>query len=349
MLQSLKLTNFRNYSNLSLELPAGLTVLLGQNASGKTNILEAIYFFATLKSFRSVKLPDLVSFNADFTRLELQTAHNLFSASWQKEQGKRTLQLNGKSASALKFIDNFSAVLFTPDDLVLLTGEPTLRRRFLDSLLVRLSGENAHLLKRYSLSVKNRNALLLEQAGESELSFWEDKIAQDGFQIWAERKKLVLKINALLLDKASDFPPSFGLQIKLPFHPASASVEAFSAALKENRQRDSHRGVTSVGPHRDDFDVYLDTKNLKTHGSRGEQRTAVVALKFAEAHVIEELKNHRPVLLLDDIFSELDEERSAALGKFIGSYQTLLTCTVLPPVTPAKVLTISNGKILNQA
>lgn len=344
-IKRIKLKNFRNYAFSEINFSDGINILKGKNAAGKTNILEAIQYFGILKSFRSVSSSDLILYNADTAYLKLETENHTFEAGWEKSSRAKNLKIDDKKAKTIDFLKNFCTVLFTPDDLLLVSGEPSRRRNFLDALLVRIDPHFAIISSKYRLAIKNRNSLLIQNSTDTEFDYWEEKITKLGTEIWQKRKALVSEINTILKSSADDFPPAKNLYINMDFPSFTTDEQKFLEALVAKRSYDKKRGSTSIGPHRDDWQADLKEKNLKLFGSRGEQRSAVIALKFAEAKIIETEKKELPVLLLDDIFSELDESRSQFLGKFLSNHQVILTCTETPPMDYNQVLEISEGKI----
>lgn len=337
MLKRIKLNNFRNYAKTEIEFKTGLNVILGENASGKTNLLEAIAFLGILKSFRNVNLPELIKSENEVARLEAETEEKLLTVAWSHENENRKLQIDGKKAKTADFIENFPIVIFVPDDLLLLTGEPNLRRKFLDSLAVRLEPSFALKLTRYKKTLRNRNILLLQKYPEEQLDFWEEKIAHDGWQIWQKRNAMISALNAELA--------KYDLEIVYQNEKQPQSAEELKEILKKNRVRDRQIGRTSIGPHRDDWFLNFEQKNLRLYGSRGEQRTAIISLKTAEAHIIEKTTGQKPVLLLDDILSELDLSHQKHIAELIAGYQTILTTTSKPPLDYAQIINVKSGKI----
>lgn len=342
MLKSIKIKNFRNYQNTEVSFPTGLTVILGPNASGKTNLLEAIALFGLLKSFRSTKPTDLTRTNTTTTYLSAQTDTDHLSIAWQTTNPRRTLQVNQKNTNNLKFLPHLPLVLFTPDDLTLLTGEPTLRRRFLDSLAVRLDPHFATILNRYKKTLRSRNQLLQKNAPDTQLAFWEEKLSQDAHQIWQTRLHLTENINQTL--STTQTPSTSHLHLHYPTPPHTTPTQIHDT-LQKNRTKDRQRGITTLGPHRDDWTLNHQSKPLKTFGSRGEQRSGIITLKLCEAQLLEKTHQKKPLLLLDDILSELDPNRQTELTPLFTTYQSFLTTTQTPPLTPNLTLHIQNGSI----
>lgn len=341
MLKQIKLNNFRNYPKLEINFQEGLNVILGENASGKTNLLEAIAFIGILKSFRNVTLPQLIHENSDVARVELETDEDLFSAAWTRESNARKLEINNKKSKTTDFIKKFPVVIFAPDDLLLLTGEPSLRRRFLDSLCVRLEPSFALILNEYKKTLRHRNILLKQNADPEQLTFWETKIVQNGWQIWQKRQDLIQKINAKITQNE--------LELIYETENIPNSEDDFAQKLFTKRERDRLIGRTTFGPHRDDWTLNYKNKNLRFYGSRGEQRTAIINLKTAEAQILENQNSKKPLLLLDDILSELDISHQKHIAELISDYQTILTTTQKPPLDYSQIILAQNGEAKIQA
>ncbi len=336
MLRRIKLNNFRNYKKIDVEFQEGLNVILGENASGKTNLIEAIAFFGILKSFRGVNLAELIREKNNTTRIEAETDEDLFVAAWSDDSQKRKLEINGKKSKTLDFIKNFPVVIFAPDDLLLLTGEPNLRRKFLDSLCVRINPSFALVINEYKKTIRQRNILLINNSSPDELDFWEEKIAKNGSTIWEKRAELGKEMNLYL--------KKYDLEIQYNYHEKNKNEADFRNSLRGCRNEDRKKGRTSIGPHRDDWELHFKEKNLRTYGSRGEQRTAIISLKAAEAGMISQ-NNKKPILLLDDILSELDEKHQKHIAELIENYQTILSTTTKPPLDFSQIIKIKNGKI----
>ena len=352
----LELTNFRNFPSLTLTLSPGLNLLIGPNAQGKTNLLEAVHLLTTTRSFRGSKDPDLVSFGEPFARLAGGEVEIVL------QPGVKTLKLRGKTARAAEVLGVLRSVLFSPEDMSLLSGPPQGRRAHLDELISRLDRKYLLSLISYHKTLKQRNKLLWQiregRAKLSELSSWDELLIRDGGSILLRRFEAAARLQKEL-DQIS--PSLFnGQKITLKylskFTSKEGSERAFKAALTESlatsRDGEIHAATSLVGPHRDDWEVSLGGHPLGRFGSRGEQRAAILALKLAEVTLNEAETGERPILLLDDVLSELDEEHQTRLLEEVGKQQTILsaTATTFFPkhiLNQATIFQVAQGKILS--
>lgn len=328
-LKRLKLTNFRNFEKLDLEFgPA--TLLIGKNAQGKSSLLEAIYFLATTKSSKVAKDSQLISQGAEICRVEgevegsdvtnLEIAMQLID----DQLGKR-LKVNGVPRRALDYLGNLSVVLFSPEDIALVIGPPALRRWHLDLTLATVDREYKRAISEYSEVITSRNRVLKKikegQAKLNELDYWTERALESGAVITAKRTHFFNFLNSAekkLGDYVYDYQPNLISEDR----------------LREYLHREVAATVSLIGPHRDDFSFKLALRDLAYFGSRGEQRTAVLDLKLLELEYIYHLQGVKPILLLDDIFSELDEERRNHVISVVANQQTILSAVdteVLPP------------------
>ncbi len=308
--------NFRCFEKAEFEFGSGMNLILGPNASGKTTILEAIYLLATADSFRAEKITDLIKFNAQHSMINAQLDDNiklrLFLTS------KKHFWVNAVEKKKKDFVGQLLAVLFRPEDIRIVTGSPSRRRRFFDELLVQINWEYHRALRDYEKALKRRNKLLLaireREAKKSDLFFWSQSLVQNG--------ELLIKSRAELVGFINHFWPS-GLRFV---------YQQNRFILDQNLTKEIEQGITLSGPHRDDFWLEKNGRNLAVFGSRSEQRLAVLNLKLAELEFIEQesaraarLPAGRPILLLDDIFSELDEKFRARVLATLGRQQTIMT------------------------
>lgn len=327
----LELTNFRNFPKLDLHLSPGLNLLIGPNAQGKTNLLEALHFLTTTRSFRGSRDGDLVYFGASFGRVAGGEVEILL------QPGEKTLKLRGKPSRAAEVLGTLRSVLFSPEDMALLSGPPQGRRAHLDELISRIDRKYLLSLISYYKTLKQRNKLLWQvregRAGEGELASWDELLIRDGAQVLLRRGEVVSRLQEEL-DKIS--PSLFnGQKVKLKYLSKVSSEDpsesgfkgALAQALSEARPAEINAATSLVGPHRDDWEATLAGRNLGRFGSRGEQRAAILALKISEVSLNEAETGERPVLLLDDVLSELDGEHQARLLKEVDKQQTILSAT----------------------
>jgi len=329
-IRKITLRNFRNYTAQDLEIGDAGAILMGNNAQGKTNILEAIYVLSALSSFRSSSMRDLTKWGEDIFRLEAsldteQGQHTLeFAADVTGGKVKRNLKLNDCKATRANFAGTLKVVLFVPSDLRLIDGSPSRHRTYLDRVCVQADKSYKRALLDLTKIIQHRNNILesirLGEASTAELDVWDDKLIQSGTIVQKGRKDLVDYYNS----KVSDIYSQVSNQ-DVTISVTYKTHEPLEKLIKEARPRDLATGITSVGPHRDDIDFFLDDKEFTTFGSRGEFRTLVLALKIAEIDYLRECTGIEPILLLDDVLSELDPTRRAKLIEVARKQQTIIT------------------------
>lgn len=328
-LKTLKLSNFRSYSDQSLNFNPKITLIVGPNATGKTNILESLFVLATTKSFRA-KDQDLIKTGEDFYRIEAGLGADSLALSYSAGAGgQKRAQLNGAGRPLRAHTGSLPAVLFEPNDLLLISGPPQRRRRYLDFVLTQTHDGYLTSLHSYGRALSQRNALLSNWRGqEAELFAWDVKLTELAADIDTGRKELISFINERLEDLYQDIAGGRE-ELGLVYKSAAEEdyTENFMALLEQNRGRDIGAGFTTIGPHRDDFEIIFEGRAITNVASRGEMRSVVLALKLAELDYIERLKGYKPLFLLDDVFSELDAARRRHLIKTLGGYQTVITTT----------------------
>jgi DNA replication and repair protein RecF len=368
-LEQLHLKSFRNYTDQQICFTAPKTILVGANAQGKSNVLEAIELLATLRSHRTSRDRDLVLQGQEIGQIQATLQRDSGSVDLQllvRENGRRTLTLNSESLRRhLDFLGYLNAVQFSSLDLDLVRGGPDVRRRWLDTVLIQLEPIYAHLLQQYQHVLKQRNAFLKQQrAAENpsldpeQLILWNQQLATIGARVIHRRNRLTQRLAPL----AHQWHHAIsGQQEHLYLHYApnvSYSVEQpeqlFSLFLEKLQQKaivEYHQASTLVGPHRDEVELQIDTTPARQYGSQGQQRTLVLALKLAELQLIEEVIGEAPLLLLDDVLAELDLNRQhQLLGTIQDRFQTLITTTHLEAFDPqwlksAEILSVEAGHI----
>jgi len=363
--RTLWLTDFRSYSSAQLDLGPGLTALVGANGEGKTNLLEALAWLATLASFRGAPTDVLVRRGAPFAVVralaEREGRELLVEAQLQPNGRNRVLVNRQPLRRARDLLGSLRVSVFTPDDLAIVKDGPGERRRFLDDALVSLHPRNDGLRAEVDRVLRQRSALLkssggrLDESAAFTLDVWDDKLASAGAALVAARLDLLDRMRPVLratYDALARRPA----RVEAAYGTAWASgatseapalTAALGAALADARADDLRRGVSTVGPHRDDVVLTIGDAPGRTQASQGEQRTLALALRLAVHHVVTASVGSAPVLLLDDVFSELDPERSAALLASLPAGQTLLTtASALPPdARPERVLQLTGGVI----
>ena len=353
--EHLWLKDFRSYPSVDLELSSGLCAVLGPNGMGKSNLLEAVGYLALLESFRGAPTDALIRSGTPsaVVRGSVRTAEReqLIEAELVAS-GRNRIQVNRQRLHRTR--DLLGAVritVFSPDDLALIKGGPGLRRSYLDQLLVSLDPRNDSLRSELERALKQRNALLkqtrgrLDEAAELTLEVWDAKVVAAGEELARRRAELVERIEPVVVAAYADVA---GAQVPVTLrYDAPWRDVGLAAALQAARPDELRRGVTLVGPHRDDLSIALDGLPSRTHSSQGEQRSLALALRLASHRLVNEVVGSPPVLLLDDVFSELDPDRSAALLRSLPAGQTLLsTAAGLPEgVRADQVVTVTPGEV----
>jgi DNA replication and repair protein RecF len=357
-LTHLSLHNFRNYVRLDFDLPSGVTVLVGDNAQGKTNLLEAIYYLATSRSPHAGADRELVNWLAvekeplPYARLvgrvargatDLTIEITLTQRENDETRHRKEIRLNGVAKRAMDLLGQLNVVLFLPDDIALVSDSPGLRRRYLDATLCQIDPPYCRALSRYNRIVTQRNALLRdlrERGGDpSQLVFWDERLVEHGSYVVARRQdalhtldKLAYAVHNELTGSAERLHLHYLPSVELDGERDAAAIgEAFQAQLQALRRREIPAGVTLVGPHRDEFRFHINDADAGIYGSRGQQRTAALALKLAEVDLMLRETGEYPVLLLDDVLSELDAQRRSFLLRRLddGPQQAIITTTDL--------------------
>jgi DNA replication and repair protein RecF len=357
LVRTLALTDFRNYVQADLEFAAGCTAIVGANGQGKTNIAEALSYLASLLSFRGAPSDALVRTGATEAFVRATVMHDdgreLLIEAQIVTSGRSRVQVNRQRLVRTRDLLGVLRVsVFSPDDLVMVKGGPSERRGYLDDTLVALSARHDRLRSDLDRVLKQR-ASLLKQAGgrlSSDMAFtldvWDTKLADIADTLGRERAALVVQLEPLVAKAyaalAGEVQP-----VSMSYAPAWL-VDGLAPALVASRADDVRRMSTTVGPHRDDLDVMLNGLATRTHSSQGEQRTMALALRLAAHQLVTEHHNEAPVLVLDDVFSELDPERSKALLANLPYGQVVITtASVLPAgASPDKVMRIVDGAVV---
>ena len=360
-LRALRLINFRNYADDTVLLGPGLNVIVGDNAQGKTNLLEAISFAVAGSSTRTANDTEVVRWEQDFARVEARVSFDDSSDERKVAVGyapgqKKRLTVDGASSTSLAGYAaggaGVRAVTFFPDDIRIVKGSPSDRREFLDGLLSTLRPSYARAVSEYAKAVQQRNQLLRRIrdgfSSERTLWTWDRKVIELGEEVLRGRAAAIGPLEHYF---ESSLRALYGSEKAAIRYSYSATLEGYAETLREAHGSDVERGTTSVGPHRDDFEVLLGGVNLTTFGSQGQQRLATLALKFAARDHIRGETGEDPILLFDDVMSELDERRRDFLsGYFLKSTQAVITTTNLEyfdaeVLGRARVVRISGGNI----
>ena len=333
IIESIELKNYRNYKELHMEFNQGTNILYGDNAQGKTNILEAVYVCCTTKSHRGSKDRELIHFHEDESHIKLNIRKNdvpyRIDMHLKKNKAKG-IAINGipiRKASELFGIVN--VVFFSPEDLNLIKNGPAERRRFIDLELCQLNKLYVHSLTSYNRVLMQRNRLLKELAFHPEyeetLDVWDIQLVQYGKEVIRLREEFIDQLNDMICEIHRTL--SGGKEnLRIVYDP-NASADQLEAELKKSRAQDRKQKTTLTGPHRDDIGFFLDEIDIRRFGSQGQQRTAALSLKLAEIELVKKLVRDYPILLLDDVLSELDGHRQNQLLSAIHHIQTMITCT----------------------
>lgn len=332
MITDIHLENFRSYDNESFEFNSGVNIIVGPNASGKTNLLESILLICRGKSYRA-KDQDLIKHKKPWVRIEAHTDNNferIVYINSDQDVLKKEFEINSQHYKRLPFTKTVPVVLFEPNDLAIISGSPEKRRSFLDNILEQTVVGFTSTRRRYKQALAQRNALLkqYQQTGK-QLFVWDIQLSELGSKITAHRKELIKTINSL----ASDLYNSVtGGSDKVLFeYNSSVTGDDYASRLihllDKDINTDRARGFTSHGPHRDELTIFLNKHKSPENTSRGELRTLMLVCKFIEAELLKEARGENPILLLDDVFSELDGNRRKSLTGFLKNYQTFITTT----------------------
>lgn len=354
LIQRLWLTDFRSYRELDLSFDPGVTAVLGPNAQGKTNLLEGIAYLATLSSFRGSPTEALVRVGAERAAVRGQAEREGRTLLLETElvtNGRNRAQVNRQPLRRTRdLLGALRVTVFSPDDLVLVKGSPGERRRYLDDGLVALHPRHEETRSEVDRVLRQRNALLKQAGGRltpdvgSTLDVWDAKLTRAGEALAAARAALVGRLGPAL-GVAYDQLAASCAHTTLRYRPSWGDGD-LGAALVAGRRDDLRRGVTLVGPHRDDLELAIADHPARTHASQGEQRSLALALKLALHRVVTDTTESPPVLLLDDVFSELDPERSRALLTHLPAGQTIITAAhELPDGSqPDEVVDVAGGR-----
>lgn len=327
---NIRLQNFRSYSDESFEIGSGVNVVVGPNGAGKTNLLEALMVIASGKSYRA-KDQALVMRSKDWSRLDVYSEDNKNRVVKITNENfvNKVFEIDGKVYKKLPKDYIQPVVLFEPDDLYLLSSEPASRRDFLDNIIEKYDQNYYKIRQDYRRVVAQRNALLKQNSDSSEMFAWNVRMSNLASIVVEARTKLIYEFNQKISDIYSfiaDKPTSICLVYKTKT-PLTAYASALVGQLEEQLNIDKIRGYTSRGPHRDDIEFFNDEAIFSDVASRGENRTLMLALKIIELQILEAKTGKRPLLLLDDVFSELDGSRRKSLTNYLKDYQTIITTT----------------------
>ena len=334
-ISSLELADFRNIVSLHMEFSQGTNILYGENAQGKTNILESLYMISTTKSHRGVRDRDMIRFGMEESHIRsliMKGGIDYRVDMHLRKNKSKGIAINGQRIrKASELIGLLHIVFFSPEDLGIVKNGPAERRRFMDMELCQLDASYLHNLNQYNKTVENRNRLLRDMYQfpdlQDTLSIWDDQLINYGRQIIESRRGFISDLNEIVGDIHSKLSGNRE-NLTILYEP-NTEADEFEEKLRRSRERDIHMKSTSVGPHRDDFSFMDRDTDLRRYGSQGQQRTCALSLKLSEIDLVKKVIGHRPVLMMDDVLSELDSGRQNYLLSTIGGIQTFITCTGL--------------------
>lgn len=358
----LRLHDFRSYKQLSLSPPEGITVFVGENGTGKTNLLEAVHLCCLGRSHRTNADRDMIRTGCDTCAVHARVEKKTGSAEvgvrlYTQQKNKKLIYVNGKTAPRIgELMGHMVCVMFSPEDLDIVKGPPAYRRRFIDMLLSQCQSAYFYSLQRYNTVLKQRNALLktlVKSGGDhSQLSVWDEQLATAAVPVIRARRQAAEWLGTLagghyawISDREKE-TLQVAYRSALPDAPDTA--ESIIDALRVAREDDLRRQATSVGPHRDDLDITMSGSDMRAFASQGQIRTAVLSMRLAEIDILTAAHNDAPLLLLDDVLSELDAQRRARLLMRLRGVQTLLTSTDESEVGglhPSCILKVKDGMI----
>lgn len=356
IIQSLELKDYRNYRSLSIEFNKNINILFGNNAQGKTNILEALYMCATTKSHKGSKDKEMIRFKQDEAHLRLylqkkEISHKIdMHLKKNKTKGVAIDGISIKKSSELFGLLNI--VFFSPEDLSIIKNGPSERRKFMDLELCQLDKIYFYNLSKYNKILVQRNNLLKQIKSNPSLidtlDIWDEQLVNYGINIIKKREEFIVLLNKIIYQIHQKL--TGGLEkIKVEYDP-SVKEKEFHKELSKKRELDLKNLYTYVGPHKDDISFYVNGIDIRKFGSQGQQRTAALSLKLAEIELVKKIINDTPILLLDDVLSELDKNRKNYLLDSINDVQTIITCTGLDEfingrIHVNKIFEVNNGVV----
>ena len=345
IIESLELKNYRNYDYLEIKFDEGKNILYGDNAQGKTNILEALYLCSTSKSHRGSKDKDIIQFDKDESHIKLMVRKNDVPYRIDmhlKKSKSKGIAVNGipiKKSSELFGINNI--IFFSPEDLAIIKNGPSERRKFIDMELCQIDKIYLDDLLKYNKIINQRNCLLKElnfnynKSLYETLDIWDIQLVEYGNKIIKRREEFINQINDIIIKIHNKL--SGGRELLSVKYEPNIISERLSDEITKNRDKDIKFKTTTVGPHRDDLGFFIEDKDIRKFGSQGQQRTAALSLKLSEIEFVKKVINDTPILLLDDVMSELDSNRQNYLLDSIEDVQTIITCTGLDELIENRV------------
>ena len=331
-IKKIKINNFRNYKSQEINLEKNINIFYGENAQGKTNIIEAIFLSSMGKSFRAKKDKEMIMLGEEKSNIEIEYEKTDRDGKIKIELGnKKIVYINGIKIKKLsELLGKVNVVIFTPDDINILKGGPQNRRRFLDIMISQLRPNYMYNLNLYLKTLEQRNNYLRqireENKNENMLDIWDEELSNYAINIYNYRKEFIEKIKNKINNIHSEITNNKE-EIEIEYLSECNSKEKYLELLKQRRKLDIIKGYTTKGIHRDDFNIYINKKELGIYGSQGQHRTAILSLKLSELDIVKDEIGESPILLLDDFMSELDEKRRKNFLEKINDVQVIITCT----------------------
>lgn len=366
-LKKIYLKNFRNYDTLNIEFNKKINIIYGNNAQGKTNLLESIYYLSTTKSHRINNDNEIIKFNKGACKIKGIVKKNKLSDSFEISltENNKALKINNQEIKKVGnyITSNFNIIIFEPEDLNIIKGSPNERRNFINLELSQISNNYYNILNEYNKIIKIRNNLLKkilnnQKVEENYFNIITNKLIEKAILIYKMRNKFVNELNLecknifLYLTKTDGFFIKYLPNIEINNYETEYLKEKLLEIYKKNYEKEVRNATTIYGPHRDDILFYINDKNIKEFGSQGQQRIAILSTKLSEIPIYKKYKNNNPILLLDDVFSELDDIKKNSLLKYLkNDNQIIITTTDLKRINKkiigeANIYKIKDGKII---
>ncbi len=358
IIKSIELKDFRNYSDLKVSFSEAINIFLGENAQGKTNLLEGIYLNAMARSFKTVRDREMIRFGQEYGRVRTTASYgdddHVIEIVFSRE-GAKAIKIDGvKIDRSSDLLDQVYIVIFSPEDMKIVKDEPSKRRNFIDRELCKIRPGYVNEMNRYRRTLRQRNACLKEESiDEAVLDVWDEELISSGSRIIRMRKEFIDLIDGISRDihsRISGGRETLSVSYETDIEGDGDEGEIFREILRKEREKDIHYRSTGKGPHRDDLKISEGGRDLRKYGSQGQQRTAALSLKLSEIRVIERETGEKPILLLDDVLSELDNERQKYLISSLGDNQMFITSTdligsVARSLEKGKIFKIRGGEI----
>lgn len=360
-IKNLKLNGFRNIENLNIELSSGVNIFFGDNAQGKTNILESIYYCSLGKSHRTNRDKELIMWDKHNAYISAYISRERLDKNIEIkifEDGKKGIRINSiRIKKILELLGVLNVIMFSPEDLKIVKESPSYRRHFLDMEICKLNSKHYYNLIQYNKVLSERNLLFKKFRNNANIKnmvdIYDEQLADFGSKIIKERVKYLNKLNQkgkVIHSNITSSNEDIDFKYITSVKEIENSYNELKELLNKNIEKDMERGITSCGPHRDDFSIKINGIDARSYGSQGQQRTSILTMKFASLEIVKDQIGEYPVLLLDDVLSELDISRQKYILGSINKFQTIITCTGIDNVNyglyeDASMFYVSKGKV----